>query len=124
MKKTIICISCPLGCNLAVEYNNKAIISVLGNACNRGAKYAGKEIFSPERVVTSTVKIIGARVPLLSVKTDCSVSKEKMFDIMKQIFKIQIEAPIKRGSIICENICGSGANLVATRTLDKTTQTR
>jgi CxxC motif-containing protein len=47
-----------------------------------------------------------------------------MFDIMKEIFKIQVEAPVKRGSIICKNICGSGANLVATRTLDKTTQIR
>jgi len=70
------------------------------------------------------VKIIGARIPLLPVKTDCSVSKGKMFDIMKEIFKIQVEAPVKRGSIICKNICGSGANLVATRTLDKTTQIR
>ena len=117
-QKSIICISCPLGCNLTVEYNDKAIISVLGNACNRGPKYAGKEVFSPERVVTSTVKITGTSIPLLPVKTDCSISKEKMFDVMKEIFTIQVEAPIKRGSIICKNICGSGANLVATRTLE------
>lgn len=118
MKKSIICISCPLGCNLTVEYSDTAIISVTGNACNRGPKYAEKEIFSPERIVTSTVKIIGAKMPLLPVKTDCSVSKAKMFDIMKEIFKIQVEAPIKRGDVICKNICDSGANLIATRTLE------
>lgn len=118
MKKVIICISCPLGCNLSVEYNDKIITGVLGNACNRGSQYAEKEIFSPERVVTSTVKITGAKIPLLPVKTDCSVSKEKMFSVMEEIFKIQVKAPIKRGHIICKNICGSGANLVATRTLE------
>jgi len=118
MKKSIICISCPLGCNLTVEYKNKVITSIVGNACSKGPKYARKEIFSPERVVTFTVKITGAKTPLLPVKTDCAISKEKMFDVIKEIFKIQVKAPVKRGSIICKNICKSGANLVATRTME------
>ena len=100
-----------------MEHDDKVILSVTGNACNRGPKYAEKEVFAPERVVTSTIKIEGAKIPLLPVKTDCSVSKDKMFDIMKEIFKFKVKAPVKRGDVICENICDSGANLIATRTL-------
>ncbi|HBM14841.1 MAG TPA: NAD(FAD)-dependent dehydrogenase [Lentisphaeria bacterium] len=119
MKKSIICISCPLGCNLSVEHDDKVIISVSGNACKRGPVYAQKEVFSPERVVTSTIKIEGAKIPLLPVRTDKSVSKDKMFEVMKEIFKLKVKAPAKRGDIICQDICKSGANLIATRTLDK-----
>ena len=118
MKRSIICISCPLGCNLSVEHDDKVILSVTGNACKRGPVYAQKEVFAPERVVTSTIKIEGARIPLLPVKTSSSVSKTKMFDIMKEIFKFKVKAPVKRGDVICKNICNSGADLVATRTLD------
>ena len=117
MKKSLICISCPLGCNLSVEYNDNTILSVSGQGCNRGPIYAQKEVFTPERVITSSVKIDGAKIPLLTVKTDRSVKKSKMFDIMHEIFKIRVNAPIKTGDIICENICDSGANLVATSTV-------
>lgn len=119
MKKSLICISCPLGCNLSVEYDDDHVISVSGNSCKKGPIYAEKELYSPERVVTSTVKINGAKHPLLPVKTDRSVKKAKMFDIMREIFKIKVNAPIKTGDIICENICDSGANLVATATITK-----
>lgn len=119
MKRSIICISCPLGCNLSVEHDDKVILSVTGNTCKLGPKYAAKEVFAPERVVTSTIKIEGAKIPLLPVKTDRSVSKDKMFDVMKEIYKFKVKAPVKRGDAICKNICNSGADLVATRTLNK-----
>lgn len=119
MKRSIICISCPLGCNLSVEHDDKAVLSVTGNGCKLGPKYAEKEVFAPERVVTSTVKIEGAKIPLLPVRTSCSVSKDKMFEVMKEIFKLKAKAPVKRGDVICKNICNSGADLIATRTLSK-----
>jgi len=116
MKKNLICINCPLGCLLEVEFDNKSIISVVGASCKRGNKYAEKEIFSPERTITSTVKINGASTRFLPVKTDKAVPKKYMFQIMDEIFKIEINAPIKLGDVIVKNIRESGANLVATRT--------
>ena len=117
MKKSLICISCPLGCSLDVEYDTGHIQKIDGATCKRGLSYAEKEIFNPERVVTSTVKITGASISLLSVKTDKTVSKKVMSKIMKEIFRINVKAPIKVGDIIRSNIVNSGANLVATRSL-------
>jgi CxxC motif-containing protein len=118
MKKSLICISCPLGCNLDIKYEKNKIISVEGATCKRGNTYAEKEIFNPERIVTSTVKIVGASIRFLPVKTDNAIPKKIMEKIMKEVFKITVHAPIKVGDIICKNIAESGANLVATRTLD------
>jgi CxxC motif-containing protein len=116
MKKNLICINCPLGCLLEVEFDNKSILGVAGASCKRGNRYAEKEIFSPERTITSTVKINGALTNFLPVKTDKAVSKKYMFQIMDEIFKIEVSAPIKLGDVIVKNICESGATLVATRT--------
>lgn len=118
MKKSLICISCPLGCSLDVEFEGNKIISVDGSTCKRGQAYAEKEIFNPERIVTSTVKISGAKIEFLPVKTDKTVSKDCMAEVMKEIFKIHLKAPIKVGDIICKNIAGTQANLIATRSFD------
>ena len=117
MKKSLICISCPLGCNIDVVYEANKIVSVDGATCKRGQAYAEKEIFNPERVVTSTVRIKNAAINFLPVKTDKTVSKTEMTNVMEKVFKLEVSAPVKVGDIICKNIAETGANLVATRTL-------
>lgn len=117
-KKALICISCPLGCALDVQFDSIHIMKVEGAGCKRGEKYAAKEIFHPERVVTSTVKICGASIGFLPVKTSKSVSKKLMFEVMHEIYKIEVTAPIKMGDVLCVNIANSKADLIATRSLD------
>lgn len=119
MKKEIICINCPMGCSLEVTYDADKIISVKGNECARGKEYAQKEIFHPERVVTTTVRIKGARIPILPVKTEKSVPKEIGCKIVQAASKITVTAPVSRGDIIVKDISGTGVNLVATRTVLK-----
>jgi CxxC motif-containing protein len=119
MKQELICISCPLGCQIEVEYEKDKILSVKGNTCKRGEAYAQQEVFNPERIVTSTVKIEGASIPLLPVKTDGPVPKDKTFEVMEEIFKKKAKAPIKAGDVIIKNILGFGVNLVATKSLGK-----
>ena len=46
-------------------------------------------------------------------------TKEMMFDIMKEIEKITIEAPIECDQVIVHNLCGLDCDLIATRTLKK-----
>ena len=45
--------------------------------------------------------------------------KEKMFDVVNEIAKIRLEAPVKCRDVIIENVCGTGVNIIATRTIDE-----
>ena len=110
----LTCVECPMGCSLEVIVEDSKAVSVSGNNCPRGAMYANNEITCPMRVLTSTVKSKDGR--MVRVKTDNPVKKSNMFNLMKVINGITVEAPIKIGDIILKNIEGE-VNLVATDTL-------
>ncbi len=112
--KELICIVCPKGCHLRVEESDW---SVSGNQCARGEAYGRKELQNPTRVLTSTVRIEGAIYPRLPVKTDRDVPKPLLFDIMRALDGVTLTAPVRRGDIVLADVCGSGANIVASRDL-------
>lgn len=111
----IICITCPKGCHLCVDEQND--YAVTGNSCPRGAEYGRNELLHPVRVITSTVRITGAMIPRLPVKTDRPLPKEKMFDCMQLINSITVQAPVQVGQILAPAILGTDVNLVAAKTL-------
>jgi len=119
MKSNLLCTSCPLGCYLEIEHNNSEIFSIRGNRCKKGVEYAEHEIFDPRRIVTTTVRISGAQLNLVPVKTDRSVPKKLSFSIVESASKIILKAPVRKGDIIIQNVCGSGANLVTTRSMER-----
>ncbi len=114
-KRELTCIGCPMGCQITVELEEKEVISVTGNTCGIGDKYARNEVTHPERTVTSTAIIIGGDKPRVSVKTKGSVPKDKIDDVMKEIDNAVLNAPIKIGDIVVKNVCNTGIDVVATR---------
>lgn len=116
MIKELICISCPMGCHLKVDVENK---TVEGNTCKRGEIYGINEITNPVRIITSTVKVSEGELPVLPVKTKEPVPKDMNFRIMEALKEIQVEAPIKVGDIIVENILDIGTDIIATRNIRK-----
>lgn len=111
--KELICIVCPNGCRLKVDEENG--YAVTGNRCARGAEYGRVELLSPTRVVTSTVRCTGASHPRCPVKTDRPIPKERIFDVMEVLEGVSLAAPVSVGQVVIENVCGTGANIVATR---------
>lgn len=118
--KELICIVCPNGCHLQVDEKNG--YQVTGNRCPKGAEYGKNELQHPTRVVTSTVCCTGSVSPRCSVKTDRPVPKERIRDVMEAIDRICLTAPVRIGDVILLDICGTGANLVATRNMEKETE--
>ena len=112
---SIICITCPKGCRLSVDEENG--YQVTGNGCPRGEIYGRNELQHPIRVITSTVRIEGAAVPRLPVKTDKPLPKEKMFECMHLLDGITAKSPVRVGSVLAENILGTDVNIVATKSL-------
>ena len=112
MKKEIICIGCPMGCYLTVDYALKTIQSVSGNRCKVGLEYAEKEISNPERTLTSTVRVKNGNLPLVSVRTKKPLPKGRIFDTMNLLAKVEVEAPIIIGDEIVEIFFVTGVGLV------------
>lgn len=118
-EKKLICIGCPMGCNLTAFIENGKVISVTGNTCKRGETYAQKELTNPTRIVTSTVKVNGGVLPVVSVKTHQDIPKKLIFQCMEELAKITLDAPVKMGEIIIEHVAGTMVNIVATKQVDK-----
>ena len=114
MKRELTCVACPLGCSVTVEYTDAEIISVTGNTCKRGDAYARTEMTNPTRSLTSSVKVCGGTLPVVPVKSSKPVPKDMLFDCMKVINSVCVEAPVKIGQVIIENILDTGADIVAT----------
>ncbi len=118
-KRELICIGCPLGCPLTVELEKGEVIRVTGNTCKRGEVYARKEVTNPTRIVTSTIRVIGGDRPLVSVKTQEDIPKDKIFACMKEVNGTWVEAPIHIGDVVIENVAGTGIPVIATKEVAK-----
>lgn len=114
-KRELICIGCPMGCPVTVEMEGGQIVSVAGNTCPRGDAYARKEVTNPTRIVTSTVKVEGGAVEMVSVKTKEDIPKGKIFDCVRALKGMTVKAPVRIGDVILADVAGTGVDVVATR---------
>ena len=113
--KEFTCIICPRGCHLKIDDD----LNVTGNFCPRGKKYATDEVTCPMRNITSTVKINSTVINRVPVKTSGDIPKDRMFDVMQEINKACVDAPIKMHDVIIKDDLGLGVDVIATRSVDK-----
>ena len=112
-RKELICIGCPMGCPIVVEMEDGKVLSVTGNTCPRGESYARKEVTNPMRIVTTTVRVDGGKVPMINVKTERDIPKDKIFECIAALRGVTMKAPVHIGDIILENVADTGVNIVA-----------
>lgn len=117
-KREITCIVCPWGCQIKLKVKEGKIRSMEGNRCRQGVEYAKQEFYDPKRVLTTTVKLKGGRLPLLPVRTNKPIPKKMLRKCMRYLVNIEVEAPAKLGQVIVPNILGTRANIISTRNLD------
>lgn len=113
----LICIVCPKGCRLKVDEQNE--YKVTGNSCERGADYGRAELMHPTRTLTTTVLLRGGELPRCPVRTSAPIPKAQMFEAMEQIDRLAVAAPVRRGDVLIADLLGSGADLIATRSVGK-----
>ncbi|MBQ9251806.1 MAG: DUF1667 domain-containing protein [Clostridia bacterium] len=117
MEQVITCINCPVGCRITVTLNDaNEVISVKGNTCPRGEKYAHQECTLPLRMITAVIPVENSAIPL-SVKTAEPVPKRLISQVMEELRAVQISVPISLGQVVLPNVCDTGVNIVATRPL-------
>ena len=111
----LICIGCPLGCPLEAEMEGAEVLTVTGHTCKNGEKYARKELTDPTRIVTSTVRVTGGTLAMVSVKTASDIPKGKIFDCIRELKAVELTAPVSIGDVIIPDVCGTGVSIVATK---------
>ncbi len=116
--KELICINCPMGCPLTVTMDGEQL-TVTGNTCPRGEDYARKEILSPTRIVTSSVRVSGGTIARVSVKTKTDIPKGKIFDVMEEIRAVRVDAPVKMGDVVIADCAGTGVDVIATKSVGR-----
>ncbi|MEN4041833.1 MAG: DUF1667 domain-containing protein [Anaerolineaceae bacterium] len=112
----LICITCPRGCELNVIREGSAILSV-ESSCKRGVLYAKEELNDPRRMVATTVKITGSIHPLLPVATRAPFPKPKIKELLAELRRVEVIAPIKVGDTILSNALGTGIDIIASRSM-------
>ncbi len=117
-KVSLICIGCPLGCPLEAEMDKGQVLTVSGHTCKNGEKYARKELTAPTRIVTTTVKVLGGTLPAVSVKTATDIPKAKLFDCVKALKDLVLQAPVEIGAVVLADVAGTGVDIVATKTVE------
>lgn len=115
--KTITCINCPLGCSITVACGKDGLTSS-GHECRLGEEYALQEYRDPRRILTGTVRVEGAFLPRLPVKTDAPIPRNAIALASRALAQITVRAPVRCGDLIFADLAGYGVNLVATRDLE------
>lgn len=118
------CTTCPSERLLTVEVKRDTdgavaeVRSVTGNNCPRGDKFAHQELTCPMRVLTTTVAVSGGDEALLPVRTAEAIPLALHAQAMALIRGLVVNAPIRMGDVVLEDLLGTNIDLVASMDID------
>lgn len=118
-KRNIICISCPMGCQLTVWRDENDQVQVEGYTCPRGKAYGVQEFTDPRRTVTSSIAVKGGHMARVSCKTSDTVPKAVIPEVLRSIAACRVQAPIAIGQVLIPGVAGTEADVIATREIRK-----
>jgi CxxC motif-containing protein len=119
MEKELTCIICPIGCKVTTYHKGGLITKIEGHQCKKGLEYVKEELLDPKRTLTTTVRVSGGVIPLVSVKTDRPIQKGKLLEVMDIISEIEVDAPVNIGDILLENLAQTYVDIIATKNVGK-----
>ena len=96
--RELTCVACPMGCQMTASIENGVVVSVTGNTCPRGTKYAETECTHPVRPLTTTVKVEGGRHPVVEqmMRSESFVPNDTTLDQKNQRIAGVPEAVLSR----------------------------
>lgn len=70
-----------------------------------------------EGILTTLVRIKGAKYNVVPVKSTRPIDKSLWIDCSKALSRIYVGAPIKIGDMVCKNILNTGVDIVCTKNI-------
>jgi len=119
MEREFVCIICPNGCRIKVEYEGTNIKNVKGDECPKGKDYVKNEITNPLRIFTGSILIENGTFSLVSVKTCVPIPNKYLKKMGEITLRIKVEAPIEIGQVVAFNLLNENIDLIATRKIKK-----
>lgn len=117
------CTTCPSECALTIETRideNEVehVLSVQGNRCARGRKFAEQEIIRPMRILATTIVVREGDEKLLPVRTARPIPRDLHLSAMRDIRHASVTAPVHMGDVVMSDLLGTGVDLVASMNVD------
>lgn len=117
------CTTCPSECALTIETRIdengvEHVLSVQGNRCARGRKFAEQEIIRPMRTLATTIVVRGGDEKLLPVRTARPIPRDLHLSAMRDIRHTSVTAPVHMGDVVMSDLLGTGVDLVASMNVD------
>ena len=92
--RELTCIGCPMGCQLRATLEDGVVTAVTGNTCPRGGP-----------------------LPVVPVRTQGEVPKEKVLEVARALHHAAVPAPVQAGQVVLADVCGTGVAVVATKNI-------
>lgn len=119
MIKKYTCTICPNGCEIEAYIEGTTIFKIDGATCSKGKEYVKQEIVNPQRNIATSVYVDGGDLPLASVRLSKAIPKDRIFDVMNEIKKVKLTAPVKMKQVVIENVLNLGSDVIATKIIDR-----
>jgi len=116
-KRHFTCVTCPVGCEMEVEVKDGEVLSIEGNRCAKGEEFVLQELREPMRILTTTVRINGAKWAMLPVRTDKPIPKRLFLQVVSELADLELQAPIQVSDVIMADVADTGANVIASRNM-------
>ena len=77
-----------------------------------GIDYVENEVKDPRRIITTTVKVKNGKFSLVPVWTNQPIPKDKIINLLKELRKVELKAPVKIDRIVLKNVFNTGVDVV------------
>jgi len=118
-QRHFVCVTCPVGCNIEAKVRGTELLTLVGNRCARGVDFVKEELTAPRRMLTTTVRVRGAALPLVPVRSEAPVPKGRLLEIAAHLRDVVLDAPVAEHQVVCADVLGTGVDIIASRALER-----
>jgi len=85
-----------------------------GNKCEKGRDFAKHEMSNPTRTLTTTVRTKFPGVPVISVRTNGEIPRDRLMPAMRQLSEVVVEEELGCGDTLLEDVAKTGVSVIVT----------
>jgi CxxC motif-containing protein len=116
-QREFICVTCPVGCTIDAMVEGQDLVEMRGQACGRGEAFVREELTDPRRMLTTTVRVRGGRLPLVPVRSSAPLPQHLLFDVARALREVVLDAPVREHQVVLPNVHGTQIDIITSRPL-------